>query len=299
MTKGQANTTEKLENKLNKKNLKTSQKSAKRARTKVPQKAKSKLLLVAIFMGVWVGLSVIASQLLIGMIMVGILGEEVFEQPAVTALYSVLCYALTLILTLSFFPKITKKWDKPDKSQKNLSKTTGSATKEKTIRNSLGLSGWPTWTDIGLCLVGFVAYLFLALVLTKIFEFFPWFDSGEAQEISFSRYLFGFDRLMAFLTLVILAPIVEEVLFRGWLYGKMRKTLSKEFTNALSMMISMFLTSLFFGIVHLKWNVGVNVFAMSIVLCGMREITGTIYAGMLTHMVKNGLAFYLIYVLGM
>ena len=64
------------------------------------------------------------------------------------------------------------------------------------------------------------------------------------------------------------------------------------------MVISIFLVSLLFGIVHLQWNVGVNVFAMSIVLCGLREITGTVYAGILTHMIKNGVAFYLLYILG-
>jgi hypothetical protein len=29
---------------------------------------------------------------------------------------------------------------------------------------------------------------------------------------------------------------------------------------------------------------------MSIVLCGLREVTGTIYAGILMHMIKNAIA---------
>ena len=56
--------------------------------------------------------------------------------------------------------------------------------------------------------------------------------------------------------------------------------------------------SILFGVVHMQWNVGVNVFAMSVVLCGLREITGTIYSGILVHMIKNGLAFYYLYILG-
>ena len=40
-------------------------------------------------------------------------------------------------------------------------------------------------------------------------------------------------------------------------------------------------------------------FALSIVLCGLREITGTIHAGILLHMLKNGIAFYLLFVMGM
>ena len=47
---------------------------------------------------------------------------------------------------------------------------------------------------------------------------------------------------------------------------------------------------------HGQWNVGINVFAMSIVLCVMREITGSIYSGILLHMLKNMLAFYLLYI---
>ena len=50
---------------------------------------------------------------------------------------------------------------------------------------------------------------------------------------------------------------------------------------------------------HGQWNVGVNVFAMSIVLCTLREITGTIYAGILLHMLKNTIAFVLVYIVGM
>ena len=74
--------------------------------------------------------------------------------------------------------------------------------------------------------------------------------------------------------------------------------LSEGVSEALSMTISILLVSLLFGVVHMQWNVGVNVFALSVVLCGMREITGTIYAGILTHMLKNGIAFFLLYVFG-
>ena len=59
--------------------------------------------------------------------------------------------------------------------------------------------------------------------------------------------------------------------------------------------LAIFLVSLLFGVVHLQWNVGVNVFAMSVVLCGLREITGTIYSGIVLHILKNGIAFYILY----
>jgi len=165
-------------------------------------------------------------------------------------------------------------------------------------RIKIGLRDFPTWTDIGLAPAGFIVYLLIVAALTAIFNFFPWFQANEVQEIGFSTYAIGLDRVIAFVTLVVIAPIAEEVIFRGWLYGKLREKISESISEVWSTIISIFLVSLLFGIMHGQWNVGVNVFALSIVLCGLREITGTIYAGILLHMLKNGLAFYLLFVMG-
>ena len=64
------------------------------------------------------------------------------------------------------------------------------------------------------------------------------------------------------------------------------------------MPIAILLVSALFGAVHLQWNVGVNVFSVSVVLCILRELTGTIYSGIIVHMIKNGVAFFLVYILG-
>ena len=132
-----------------------------------------------------------------------------------------------------------------------------------------------------------------------IFSQFSWFDANEAQDVGFNTFIFGFDRLLAFFTLVVVAPIAEEVIFRGWLYGKIRSKLSKEVGHLTAAIVASLLVSLAFGAIHMQWNVGVNVFAMSLVACALREITGTIYAGIMLHMLKNGVAFYLLYVTGM
>lgn len=154
--------------------------------------------------------------------------------------------------------------------------------KLKTNRDELGLNGLPTWTDIGLAPIGYIAATLLALGLISIFSYFPWFNAVENQDVGISLINTGWDRALAFVRLVVIAPIVEELVFRGWLYGKLRAKVA--------MPIAIFLVSLLFGIVHGQWNVGVNVFAMSIILCGLREVTGTIYAGILMHMIKNAIA---------
>ena len=125
----------------------------------------------------------------------------------------------------------------------------------------------------------------------NVYSLFPWFNADEAQNIGYTTLLYGSDRIFSFIATAIIAPIVEEIVFRGWLYGKIR--------SRLNMFASIFIVSLLFGLVHMQWNVGVNVFATSIVLCALREMTGTIYSGILVHIIKNGIAFYLVYVMGM
>ena len=235
---------------------------AKRAREVLP-----KILLML----VWVFASVVASQFIVGYLMLWILGPERLSEAVWMAVLSAISYSIAIVLVL-FLPQKTKLIT-------------------RTNRTELGLKGLPTWTDIGLAPVGFIAYMLIASGLVALFELFPWFDAKEAQDLGFSVLMLGMDRVVAFVTLVIIAPVAEELIFRGWLYGKMRESLG--------VWLSILLVSALFGLVHFQWNVGVNVFAMSIVLCGLREITGTIYAVTLLHILKNGVAFYLLFVVGL
>lgn len=243
----------------------------------------------------WVVAAVIVSQLVVGYLMLWILGKDTFSQPVPTAIYSALSYVVALIWILFATPRISVKLKITRKNKKNIG---SKISPKKASREELGLKGLPTWTDVGLAPVGFVASILLAAGLVALFSIFPWFDAEQAQDVGFSAYIFGWDRLVAFVVLVVVAPVAEELIFRGWLYGKLRSMLSEKISDVASIVASIFLVSLVFGAIHMQWNVGVNVFALSVVLCGLREITGTIYAGILTHMLKNGVAFFLLYVLG-
>lgn len=161
--------------------------------------------------------------------------------------------------------------------------------KHSTNKRELGLWRLPDWADIGLAPVGFVLYFLLsALTLYVAALVLPGFDSDQLQETGFGTISQGYEYVLAFITLVVAAPIAEEVLFRGYLYGKLRKSAS--------IWLATFVTSMVFGVIHGQWNVAVDVFALSIILCVLREITGSIWAGILLHMMKNGIAFYLLFI---
>lgn len=161
--------------------------------------------------------------------------------------------------------------------------------KVHTTKKELGLWRLPSWTDIGLAPAGFVIYLLITAILAYVATLLiPAYDANQIQQTGFSRLTDHYEYILAFITLIIIAPVAEEVLFRGYLYGKLR--------SVAPVWVAVLVTSLLFGAVHGQWNVAVDVFALSLVLCSLREITGNVWAGILLHMLKNSIAFYLLFI---
>lgn len=167
----------------------------------------------------------------------------------------------------------------------------------RTTREDVGLTRLPSWMDIGLAPAGFVIYLLTSGLLMYVFtKLIPGFNAAEPQSVGFQNLSQGYEYVLAFMTLVVVAPVAEEAIFRGYLYGKLRKSVS--------IWLSVLVTSILFGLLHMRWdggllvgiNVGIDVFALSIIMCSLREVTGSIWAGILLHMLKNGLAFYLLFI---
>ncbi len=153
----------------------------------------------------------------------------------------------------------------------------------------IGLVRLAQWRDIGLSLVGALAYVALTLIVATIAQKVPGYDSAQVQDLGFSR-LYSTELLVAFIALVILTPIFEEIIFRGFLYGRLRKF------KVIPWWVSAMIVSALFGLAHMQWNVGLDVFCLSMVACVLRELTDSIWAGILLHMMKNMLAFVVTFV---
>lgn len=247
---------------------------------------------------VWVGGAMYAVQFILARITLIIVGANITERPSALAWYFILSDLLTASVIILFpkflLPRLIPQPVINKPSKKKLSKKAW----WKEIAHELGLKDLPTWSDIGLALVSYIAYLILALILTSFFNIFPWFNSNEAQNVGFGMFMSKPELILAFFSTVVITPIIEEMIFRGFLYGKLREVLAGKISNLASIIISVVLTSALFGLMHGQWNVGVDVFGLSVILCLLREITGTIHAGILLHILKNGIAFYLVFVLG-
>ena len=120
-------------------------------------------------------------------------------------------------------------------------------------------------------------------------KFLPWIDTQEVQETGLSTTVFGSELTWIFLLLVVVGSIIEEVIFRGYLYGKIRAAKVPFWATAI-------IVSALFGLAHMQWNVGIDTFVLSMVMCLARELTGSIWTGILMHMMKNGLAFYFLFI---
>lgn len=253
-----------------------------------------------IFVVAWTILSLTISQTLVALVLRLIAGSSVSE-PFWTLVFYILRYTLTLASVIFLPPRLWGLlYDRPRKKQKTTQSPKASAKPDSaqtaenpfdTTPEELGISKWPTFVDLGLAPIGYIVYILLATVLTGLMSMlFSWFNADQAQDVGFAYFLTTSDRIFAMLAIVFVAPIFEELIMRGWFYGKIR--------NKLGAVASTIIVSLVFAVLHGQWNVGVSVFILSLVLCTLREITGTIWSGMLLHILSNGIAFYIVYVMG-
>ncbi len=161
--------------------------------------------------------------------------------------------------------------------------------------SQIGLSR-PAASDIGRGVIGFAAYFVIYIaVYTFVAAFVHQINLQQQQDVGFQGVTGHGALLLTFLSLVILPPIAEEIVFRGFLYSGLRKTLPMIWAGVI--------TSIVFASAHLLegtgggllWVAGIDTFILSMVLVYLREKTGRLYAGMLVHALKNGLAFFVLY----
>lgn len=220
----------------------------------------------------WVAMSFGVAQLLLVLLVAGLVAVGVplkmMNATMIQTVFAAVVYILTLVIVMG-----VPWWVK----------------KSRTDKKELGLTRLPSWLDIVLAPAGFIMYMLVTVIVTGLVTLlFQGFDINQAQETGFSNLSTQKEYYLAFATLVILAPLAEEILFRGYLYGKLRKYIP--------VWLTMLLVSVLFGVVHGQFNVAVDVFALSIILCTLREITGSIWAGVLLHMLKNAIAYYLLFI---
>jgi membrane protease YdiL (CAAX protease family) len=171
----------------------------------------------------------------------------------------------------------------------------------------LKLLHW-TWQTIGLSrptakhlITGVVAtvpyFLLYILIVAIVSQFVPGLNVDQKQDVGFNDVSGHLALILTFVSLVVLPPLAEEITMRGFLYTGLRKWLPRIGAGLI--------VSLLFGAAHLAeggaagplWIGAIDTFTLSVVLVYLRERTGNLWAGIVLHACKNGLAFMLLYII--
>lgn len=162
------------------------------------------------------------------------------------------------------------------------------------------------WHDIGLLKPRIMDFI------VSIIAWFPYFvmnaaasvaaitvfhlDTGQRQQTGFESATTTPQLVATFISLVLLPPIVEEIVMRGFLFSSLR--------SGLKVIPAALLTSAIFAVAHLQlgsgapalWLAAIDTFLLSLVLCYLRVKTGSLWAGIGLHMLKNFLAFLVLFI---
>lgn len=184
---------------------------------------------------------------------------------------------------------------------------------------------------IGLVIGVYILYLIASVLINWIAQLlFPGYNPNEEQIVGYAD-AYGWQLILAFVGLVVIPPIAEEMVFRGFLYQGLRdhwKRLEALWWGlgiavvvaavvdpvagliiALAMYIATILgkkhparaaalvTSIIFGLVHMQWNIALDTFVLSFALIYVFEKTQNLWAAIVLHALKNGVAFVGIFLL--
>lgn len=144
----------------------------------------------------------------------------------------------------------------------------------------------------GYMLLYFVSFLAIASIVKAIF---PSINQEQKQAIGFDAASSLVHYGLMFLLIVVFIPIKEELLFRGFLFTKLRERTP--------FLISALTVSIVFGALHLElfgknplnWMAAIDTFTLSLFLCRVKEKSRSLWPSVLLHMLKNGVAFAVLF----
>ena len=162
---------------------------------------------------------------------------------------------------------------------------------------ALGINRRPRLNDFGKALGGYLIYFGIYIIAaTLVSKFVPAIDLEQKQQIGYDNVA-SLQLPLVFLSLVVLPPIMEELIMRGFLYTGLK--------NKLPRIVAIVITSVLFAVAHLQvgsgapllWVAAIDTFILSVVLIELKDRTGSLWASIFLHGLKNFVAFMSIFVL--
>lgn len=136
-----------------------------------------------------------------------------------------------------------------------------------------------------------VYFLMFLVVVMFVMRFVTGVDVDQEQQLGFDNVAGTLPLVVTFISLVVLPPLVEELLVRGFLFTSLR--------DRLKLWPAIMVTSFVFAVAHLPeggeagplYIAAIDTFLLSLVLCWLRDKTGSLWPGITLHAIKNGIAY--------
>ena len=160
----------------------------------------------------------------------------------------------------------------------------------------IGLDRWPKLGDVWQAIKAYVIYFVIFISIFSVVNLSGIIDTDQAQQLGFDNPA-GWGLFWAFLSLVILPPLAEEILFRGYLFHTLKIRLSLAWSTII--------TSILFAIAHLEFGTGgplnfaaaLDTFVLSFVLVYVTFKTKSLWPAIFLHAIKNLIAFATLFVI--
>jgi membrane protease YdiL (CAAX protease family) len=152
---------------------------------------------------------------------------------------------------------------------------------------ALGFRKTPFWRAAGLVLAGFVLIVVVNLGYSMLLEWIQQIrpdlhlqtnDEFVCQENKFAPISTAAQLLVAF----AIAPICEEIFFRGFVFMGLR--------SRMTLVGAIFFSSLIFAVAHADATSFPILFVIGLVLAYLRWNTCSIWPGIVLHMLNNGIS---------
>lgn len=144
------------------------------------------------------------------------------------------------------------------------------------------------WDDALTTLIIFFAYFIsLTVVFSLVATLLPDLNLDQEQDVGFGSAS-GLGLVLAFITLVILAPIYEEALFRGFAFQGV--------AAKYGYWPAAIVTSGLFAVAHGQLNVGIDTFVLGMFASWLVWHTGSLWPAIWLHMAKNALAYVFLFI---
>lgn len=147
--------------------------------------------------------------------------------------------------------------------------------RKKKFTKSASLNKLKPSTIAPIVIGGMAFNIFISYVMSMIPFPESWIQSYSAE----SSQLLGTVSISMWISVVIMAPLVEELTFRGFMYTRLKQGMAK--------WIAIILTSLIFGVVHGTMIWAIYTFVFSLCLIYIFERTNSLWGCILFHMAFN------------